>query len=216
MVATPKDAAAETGAPGLGLALGSRWACGRLGELSNQSPSPSGPTSPPARAEARATHLQSPGCWRRHAELSLPRTSLCIRTRCSQPHRGLRVPLGFCAADHLPERRPCFLNPEDRAPESAILPWVAATRRPAFSCACREPSPAGREERGRDRAAIGQTRGRGFAVSCGGWSARRRLTSVGKPGGAGPRMGTDPVFYCVIGGTDDLSFFLSSNFQGEV
>lgn len=159
--------------------MGSPWACGWLEELSNHSPSPSGPTFPTARADVRATHLQSPGCWMRHAELSLPRTPLCIRTRCFQYPRalsllrpdGLRVPLGFCAADHLSERRPCSLSPEDRPPESAILPWVAATRRPAFSWACWEPSPAGREERGQDRAAIGQTRGRGFAACCRGWSA---------------------------------------------
>lgn len=159
----------------------SPWACGRLEELSNQSPSPllppqlplqPGQTSAPPTSRApgagcgtRSSRCREPRYALGHAVPSPPRALSLLRPD------GLRVPLGFCAADHLPESRPCSLSPEDRAPESAILPWVAATRRPAFSCACGAPSPAGREERGRDRAAIGQTRGRGFAACCCGWSA---------------------------------------------
>ena len=47
-------------------------------------------------------------------------------------------------------------------------------------------------------------------------SAGRHLTSVGKPIGAGPGIKTDLVFYCVIGGADDLSFFLSSRGKSRV
>lgn len=101
----------EVGASRLGLVLGSPSACRRL-RLS-----PSGPTSPPAPADAP----RHPRCWQRLVEPSLPRTARALRTSSS--------PAAYCQS--------CPRTPAGRRPRAPrrtlsptrLLPPLATSRR---------------------------------------------------------------------------------------
>lgn len=201
----------------------SPWACGRLEEPSNQSPSPppSAPTSPPAPgrrprhpppeprvldAARGAPAAANPRYALGHAVPSPPRALLsCAPGRTPSPTRLLRR--------GPPPRKPSVL-PEPRGPSPGVGDLTLGSRDPATCLQLRLRAPSqlgGRREAGTARPLArhgGALRSQRLVSVC------RRLTSVGKPIGAGPGIKTDLVFYCVIGGADDLSFF--SLFQGEI